>query len=348
MSRHKLVGGPLLGALLLLVASSPAEAQIWPFCDPCCAPACPPVVCQPAYRTVPVTEYRQYRQVVHKPVYETKYVDQKVTTYRPVTEARTVNVPTVRYENVTQYRTVYRNCGYWQTRYQCVNKPTPCQYDPRPNLFGWLNRTAYSLRAPLMPNVIARRQYVRRVVAQQVPYTRTIAHRGTRKVTYNVTRMVAHTTTRKVAVNTVRYVAQNITRTQPVTVWRTVPIGTTIAYGSVTPARTALSPTPDPAGARSRTANSNDSKFNERSSDSKKIDSTKKPDATKLDGFGIRRRVAPTPATSGKTQLAAKFTPAGRLPSAVRARGWISRRQRLREERISKMSGPQLLARRNR
>lgn len=346
MSRHSLVGGPLLGALVLLCSYTPAQAQFWPFADPCCRPACPPVVCQPAYRTVPVTEYRQYKQVVHKPVYQTKYVDQKVTTYRPVTEARTVNVPTVRYENVTQYRTVHRDCGYWRTTYQCVNKPTPCAYDPRPNLFGWLNRTAYSLRAPFMPNAIARRQYVPRVVAQQVPYTRTIAHRGTKQVTYNVTRMVAHTTTRKVAVRTVRYVAQTVTRTQPVTVWRTVPIGTTIAYGGTSATTTALSPTPDPAGARSRTANAKDSKFNDRSTNP---DNSKKATPSKLDGFGIRRRVTPTPATrsTGRKQLVAKFGRPGRIPSAARTRGWISRSERLRRQNGPVLGNPRLLAKSN-
>lgn len=341
MSRHTFVGGGLVSALVLLASSAPAQAQ-WLFGDPCvCAT---PVVYQPSYRTVPVTEYRQVKQVVHKPVYETKYVDQNVTTYRPVTEARTVNVPTVRYENVTEYRTVYRNAGFWRTNYQCVNKPSPCEYDPRPDLLGWLNRTAYSLRAPLMPNVIARREYVPRVVAQQVPYTRTIAHRGTKQVTYNVTRMVAHTETRKVAVNTVKYVAEEIVRNTPVTVWRTVPIGTTIAYGGPAATTTALVPTPDPAGAKKRTASAADSKFNERTNSGgvKKEDATKSNPA-KLDGFGIRRH---TPKAGAEKRVVAKFVRPSRLPSAVKANGWISRKQRLAAEKARALTGPKLLARR--
>ena len=323
MSRHMTVSGSVVGTLVLLFSSAPAFGQWIPFADPCNICAIP--IARPCYRTVPVTEYRQIKQIVQRPVYETKYVNQTVTAYRPVTETRTVNVPTVSYQNVTEYRTVYRNAGYWRTRYECRNLPSPCQYDPRPDLFGWLNRTAYSIRATFTPRVIARREYVPRTVVQQIPITRTIAHHGTRRVTYKITRMVAYTTTRKVAVNTVRYVAQEITSLRPVTVWRTVPIGTTIAYaGPYTISQTALQPTPDPVSNVKRTATSTNSKSDSGSKNRK--DST----SGNLDGLGTRRSHETTPLRirSDRSARLAGFVvvnPRRRLPSIVRTSRWVSR-----------------------
>ena len=285
MSRPTLCAGSLAGTLLMCISTANAQ---WVSNNPC---ACYAPVARPCYRTVPVTEYREVRQTVQKPIYETKYVTQNVTAYKPVTETRTASVPTVRYHNVTQCRTVYRNCGYWRTRYECRNLPSPCQYDPRPDLFGWLNRTAYSIRATFTPRVIARREYVPRVVAEQIPYTRTVAHHGTRQVSYQVTRMVPYTTTRKVAVNTVRYVTQQVVTRRPVTVWRTVPIGTTIAYAPITNTRTVLQPTPDPVSRR-RSADSTDSKFNDKSRGAS--DQKFKRDSDKLNNLGTSRSTQPT------------------------------------------------------
>jgi hypothetical protein len=333
MSRHMAVSGSIVGTLVMLFSTAPVHAQ-WISANPCNACAVP--VARPCYRTVPVTEYRQVKQIVQRPVCETKYVDQTVTAYRPVTEQRTVDVPTVSYENVNECRTVFKNCGYWQTRMECRHLPSPCQYDPRPDLFGWLNRTAYSIRATFTPRVAFHRDYVPQVVAQQVPYTRTIAHHGTRRVTYNVTRMVAYTTTRKVAVNSVRYVAQEVVHTQPVTVWRTVPIGTTIAYAipSYNAPQTALQPTPDPVSAR-RTATSTNNKIDggsSKESNGKLNDDSSRLDSRKLDGLGTGRSELPSAIrTSGdRSARLAGFVEAParrRLPSIVYTSRWVSRRR---------------------
>jgi len=356
MSRHMAVWGSVLGPLVMLFSTAAAQAQWMPVStyDPCNACAVP--VAQPCYRTVPVTEYRQVKQLVRRPVCETKYVNRKVTAYRPVTETKTVNVPTVRYENVSECRTVYRNAGYWRTRYQSRRLPSPCQYDPRPDLFGWLNRTAYSIRATFTPRVVARREYVPRVVAQNIPVTRTVAHHGTRQVTYKVTRMVPYQTTRKVAVNTVRYVTEEVVRSQPVTVWRRVPIGTTIAYSVIPNAatQTALQPTPDPVSTQSRTATSTNNKIDDgsRSKESTNNDANKtfdqdssRLDSGKLDGLGIRRSHNSTPlrSSNGRDARLAGFVEAPRrrsVPSIVRTSRWVSRRSRLQKRDAA---GPSLI-----
>lgn len=245
-----------------------------PACAPVCAPACTPVCAQPVacYQTVPVTEYRQVRQKVRRPVCEVTYVDQPCTEYRPVVEQCTVNVPTCTYEDVIECRTVCRDMGCWVTRYTPICKMSPCEYDNRPGLGGWLNRTAYSIRASFTPDVIAHREYVPNIVMQTVPVRHRVAKHGVRQVTYNVTKMVAHTTTRKVAVNTVRYVEDEVVAVQPVTVMRTVPIGTTLAYGvpaygapatAGAPHRSALAPQPDPVSAEPipRRADASDDRF---------------------------------------------------------------------------------------
>ncbi|MFQ5730326.1 MAG: hypothetical protein ACE5KM_00065 [Planctomycetaceae bacterium] len=325
---------------MMLLSAAPAQAH-WVSANPC---ACYTPIARPCYRTVPVTEYRQIRQIIHKPVYETKYVDQKVTAYRPVTERRTASVPTVNYQNVTEHRTVYRNCGYWRTRYECRHLPSPCEYDPRPHIFGWLNRTAYSIRATFTPRVVVRREFVPRVVAETIPTTRTVAHHGVRQVTYKVTRMVPYTTTRRVAVNTVRYVAQQVVRQQPVTVWRRIPIGTTIAY-SVSPtfsSRTALQPTPDPVS-RKRTADSADSKYDNatRGAGDRKFqrDSSRR-DSGKLNGLGTRRSSRRTlDANSPKLAGYVEAPPRRPLPSIVRTSRWVARRRRLQS---AEPDGPSL------
>ena len=254
------------GPLALFLTQGTATAQLYRAGNPC---QCWQPVAQTCYRTVPVTEYRQVKQIVQRPVVETTYVDQPVTEYRPVTEVRTATIPTVSYDYVTEQQTVQTDAGYWTTQYTPNPKLTPCQYDSRPNIFGWLNRTGYSIRQSFTPKINARRQYVPNVITQTIPVTRRVARHGTRQVTYNVTRMVPHTTTRKVAVNTVRYVSQEVTTTRPVTVMRTVPIGTAVTYApfSYGATATALLPTPDPIGTAasrpvdpSRTA---DSRYNE-------------------------------------------------------------------------------------
>ncbi|MGQ0634218.1 MAG: hypothetical protein ACT4QC_06395 [Planctomycetaceae bacterium] len=234
------------GVLTLAAAGNTAHAQWFnPFC--CCC--CPPPVCvQPAYQTVPVTEYREVRQVVQKPIVETKYVEQPVTEYRQVVENKTAEVPTVSYQPVTEYHTVQRDCGRWATQWHYRPKMHPCQFDGRPDLFGFLNRTQYSVRMAFTPDYIPQRMYVPNVVAQQIPVTRQVAVRGTQTINYQVARVVPITTTRKVAVNTVRMVAEEVVTQRPVTVMKVVPFGSTLAYGAPLAApstTTALQPTTD-------------------------------------------------------------------------------------------------------
>ena len=178
-----------------------------------------------------MTEYRECRQTVQRPVVETNYVDQPVTEYRQVVENKTAEVPTCTYQNVTEMRTVQRDCGHWVT--QCYQRPqmTPCQYDNRPDLFGFINRTGYSLRMAFTPQSWSERVYVPNVVAQQVPVTRQVAVRGTQTISYQVAKVVPICTTRKVAVNTVRMVSQEIVTQRPVTVFKTVPMGSSLSTG---------------------------------------------------------------------------------------------------------------------
>src|SRR4029077_942627 len=125
---------------------------------------------------------------------------------------------------------------------------TPCQYDNRPGLFGFVNRTGYSLRMGLTPQSWTERVYVPNVVAQQVPVTRQVAVRGTQTINYQVARVVPICTTRKVAVNTVRMVSEEIVTQRPITVFKTVPMGSSLALGVPAAApttTTALQPTND-------------------------------------------------------------------------------------------------------
>lgn len=331
MSRNMSCARLLLGALSLVGLTQTADAQWVSAANPC---VCVQPIAQTVYRTVPVTEYRQIQQTVTRPVYETKYVDQKVTAYRPITETRTASIPTVSYQNVTEMRTVTRDQSYWQTRYTRRYLPSPCEYDPRPDLFGWLNRTGYAIRSTFTPRTIAHRQFVSNVVAYNVPTTRRVAIHGTRKVTYNVTRMEPYTTTRRVAVNSVRYVTQNITRSQPVTVWRSVPIGSTIALAPIG-VTTAAVPTPDPissakSGSPSRTANSGDNKFKKSTDESNsgpfRRDSSSL-DSSKTGNLDVRRSTF-TPVNRASQKLASTRTAATRrTPSIVTAGRWIARRR---------------------
>lgn len=230
-----------LGALAVMAAASAANAQYFGGynpCNPCqtvCAPVCnqTAMIVQPAYQTVPVTEYRQVKQTVMKPVTETKYVNRQVTRYRPVTEKRTASVPVTTYQPVTQMRTVMQNRSYYKTNYIPNCRPSPCAYDSRQGFLGWLNRTGYQIRSAFTPRYTAQRQYVPNMVAMQVPTTRYVAQKGARQVTYNVTKYEPYTTTHRVAVTETHMVAETHLVNQPVTTYRTVPVGTTVAYAPV-------------------------------------------------------------------------------------------------------------------
>jgi hypothetical protein len=214
-------------ASLLAIPTGETHAQLL---NPAAACYCIRPVTQTYYQSIPVTEYRQVTTTVRRPVIETSYVDQQVTEYRPLTEVKTVQVPTVNYQTVTSYQTVQQPTGQWITRFHQVPRITPCQYDNRPDLFGLINRTAFSIRQAFTPSVIASREYVGSMITQQIPVTRTVAAQGTRQVSYNVTRMVAQTSIRKVAVNSVRYVEQQVAMLQPVTVMRNIPVGTRTVF----------------------------------------------------------------------------------------------------------------------
>lgn len=224
---------------ILAIAGSGNEAFGQLFNNCCCCP--PPVQCCPlppiihqqaTLQTVPVTEYHAVKQTVQRPVIETTYVDQPVTEYRQVVENQTAVVPHVAYQNVTEYQTVQRDAGRWVTQYQTRPQMSPCEYDCRPDLFGWLNRTGYSARMAFTPKVYAEKTYVPNIVTQSVPIVRQVAVQGSHTVNYQVARMVPYTTTRKVAVNKVKMVAQEITTHHPVTVMKTMSVGTGLAYGS--------------------------------------------------------------------------------------------------------------------
>lgn len=327
------------GTVCLIALCGSASAQ-WSAAGANCY--CRQPVIRSCYQTVPTTEYRPVRQKVRRPVVETDYVEKEVTEYRPVTETRTANVPTVQYHNVTECRTVTRDCGRWVTRYRCNPRMSPCEYDNRPGLIGWLNRTSFSVRQAFTPPYVATRQYVPRKVTQTVPVTRRVAVRGTRKVTYNVTRMVPHRTTRKVPVRRVRYEEREVVTMKPVTVMRTVPTGTSLAY-TYTPytggtTQTALAPTPDPVGSRSaerkssrkRTAEapkkSENNRDHQKDSSEQNLRESSNFDNGKANSNGTRRSSLRAPSrNSGSTVRQTRRTSRRPAPSIVRVNRWQSR-----------------------
>ena len=232
------------GLLAAFSNQSAALAQCWPFNPMCCQPVrcCPPPV-------TAVTEMRECKQIVQRPVVETTYVDQPVTEYRQVVETKSAEVPTCTYQNVTEMRTVQRDCGQWVSQTHQRPMVTPCQYDSRPDLFGFMNRTGYAVRMAFTPQTWTERTYVPNTVAVQVPVTRQVAVRGTKTVNYQVAKMVPVTTTRRIAVNTVKMVSEEIVTKRPVIVYR--PAGTGLAQGKSdnSPTKTAsaagvIQPTP--------------------------------------------------------------------------------------------------------
>ncbi len=203
-----------------------------------CAPvstvsSCTPIqpVYSACYQTVPVTTYKQEERTVEEPYYKTKYVDQKVVKYEPVTRQQTVEVPFVSYKTVQDNRVVTKDMGRWVTNYQPVKKSNSCEVDPRPGMMGWLNRTGYSFRSAFTPNYRTSRQYVPNMMACNVASTRQVAVPGTRKVVQNVTQMVAKESTERVAVQELAYRKKVVQVRTPVTAYRTVPIGSALAYG---------------------------------------------------------------------------------------------------------------------
>lgn len=159
-----------------------------------------------------------------------------------------------------------------------------------------MNRTGYSMRTAFMPNYTTSRQYVPNVVAYSVPYTRQVAVHGTRRVTVQKTEMVAERKTEKVQVQKLVMKSQEVTVMKPQTAYRTVPIGTAMAYGSPyiggsqmaygypiienSGTRAALGPTPDPISAERST-------FKEDSADPDKSFKRAAGDDGNTDGAGL-------------------------------------------------------------
>jgi hypothetical protein len=271
--------GRLLAVLTIPLVATTAQAQWGAFRDPClpCGPtasiatpryaaapiaynpcvqqvsvasACPCMqpVTETVYREVPVTEYKAVRKTVKKPVLRTVYEDQPITAYRQEMEQRVAEVPTVSYQTVQECQPVTINNSHWQTVYQPVPKVSPCQYDPRPGLAGWANRTSYNLRMAFTPNQIRTRQFVPNVQTVAVPFNRTVAIPGTRQVTYNVAKMVPYETTQRVARVITDYEDVEVTAYEPHTVTKTVAVGNQTRWAFVDPygggTATASQPTP--------------------------------------------------------------------------------------------------------
>ncbi|MFK7779093.1 MAG: hypothetical protein QM501_13390 [Gimesia sp.] len=358
---------PVVGITLFSLAAGTAQAQWRPFnnCNSCAPPPviqsccpqpvvqCPIPVTQTTYRQVPVTEYRAVNQTVMRPVTETKYVDQQVTAYRQVVDQKTVEVPYTTYQNVTECRQVQKDMGRWVTQRHCVPRVTPCNYDNRSNLMGWMNRTNYSMRMAFTPQYRTTRKYVPNVVTQNVPVTRQVAVNRTRRVSYNVARMVPYTTTRKVAVNTTRYVKTTVTAMKPFTVMRSIPT-TRTAYvypsnGGFGGTTTALLPTPEPylsAGApepihqRSATNkkkyddsfDANGNKYERDPASDPRRSSLDENPAIRRSSYEVPLQESTAPAFPPTRR--AQFKPgssSNKLPSIVLASGWTRRVPRRNE-----------------
>ena len=267
--------GAALGALVVSLQSTAAQAQYYDGgCGSCGTvshvAAAPLANCTPiqpvqatCYQTVPVTTYAQVKQTVEVPTYETAYEDREVTVLRPVTQSREIEVPTVSYQNVVEMKTVTRDAGRWVTNYHPVAKCAPCQVDPRPGVLGWMNRTGYSMQSAMTPNYRTSRQYVPNMMTCSVPVTKQVAVRGTQRVTVQETKMVAEKKSERVPVQRMVMKKQEVTVMRPQTAYHTVPIGTSMAYGSpfvggtqmaygypiidnTASTRSALAPKPDP------------------------------------------------------------------------------------------------------
>ena len=319
--------------MVALVSSmSAANAQFYGNGYSNCTPI--PPVQTTCYQQVPVTTFRPEKQTVREPYYRTAYEDRDVTVMKPVTTRREVEVPTVSYRNVTERRTVTRDMGRWITRYTPVQKYSSCQVDARPGLIGWLNRTGYSFRTAFMPNYYTSRQYVPNMMACSVPVTRQVAVHGTRRVTVSETRMVAQKTTERVAVQKLNYRERVVTVMRPQTAYRTVPIGSRLAYGygggygigsatalapTIIDSRTALNPEPDPISERSANKDGRSEPFPDdgdraeheghfhRSSDSRQMEPLERIE--NFDGVSRDSKKLLIPATYSK-------------PAAAKSKGW--------------------------
>ena len=336
----------LCAACLLLAQAVAANAQGWsPGGNDCCPSCCaaPPVTCMqpvsvPCYQTVPITTYEPERRTVMKPVVHTDMVEEPVTECRPVCETRTAQIPQCTYQPVTEFVQQTRDAGCWRTYCQCNPRMSPCQYDSNPGLFGWMNRTGYEMRMAFTPPVTYRRQWVPNYITTSVPVTRMVAQHSVRTVAYNVTRMETIQTSHRVPVSRVVMVPEEITVQRPVTVYRTIPIGTSVAwvpFGSTTATAGLPGPIPDRMGLRrgERAAE----RISERNGEKKGIQEGKhyERDKEHREDGDLMNDAAPrgieghrsemvipqrkTDDTTGPAQVSQ------RVPSAVLVNGWMAR-----------------------
>jgi len=243
MLSRRIALGAALGALAISLQCNVARAQYYgagcsgcgtsmaaPITAASCCTPIPPVQTT-CYQTVPVTTYAQVKQTVEVPRYETAMEEREVTVYRPVTSSREVEVPTVSYQNVVENRTVNRDMGRWVTNYHPVAKCAPGRVDARPGVLGWMSRTGYSMRTAFVPNYTTSRQYVPSMMTCNVPSVRQVAVQGTRRVTVQETKMVAERKMEKISVQKLVMRKEEVTVLRPQTAYRTVPIGSSMAYG---------------------------------------------------------------------------------------------------------------------
>jgi hypothetical protein len=346
-----------ISATAVVVSTTTAFGQWFSPVNPCGCGVAPrrvavarPIM-QQCVQQVPVTQYQQVKQMVRRPVTEVEYVDQPVTSYRPVTETRTIDVPVTTYRDVVHYRQVAQQGGYWKTNYYNRPKQSPCAYDPRPGLLGWVNRSAYAVRASFTPRTVATRQYVQTNCTAQVPVHQRVAVQSTQKRQIQVTKYVPETTTRRVAVNKVRWVEEERVSLRPVTVMQSVPVtrtawgwggygagfgSTAISYApaattitlapSASTTQTGLAPSPDPVSSARRPATSRTAtRPNESGLNGDAIDDRNDINRIESDQAPLRRSAAdPIDRTMG--QRRSLFEPVGRsasrTPGLVRVSGW--------------------------
>jgi hypothetical protein len=340
MSPHMSRVATFLGAVCLLTQAATLQAQWFPAnnCCPTCAPApicCPPpVTCMhpvsvPCYQTVPVTAYEPCEQTVMKPIVKTEYIDEPVTEFRPVSETRVARYPTCTYQPVTEFYPQTRDCGHWQRFCQCCPKMSPCQYDPNPGLIGWMNRTGYEMRMAFTPNYVTRVQWIPNYITTMVPVTRQVAQHSVHEVPYTVTRLEPHHSTRRVALNRVDYVAEKIVTQRAVTVFKTVPIGTSVAwipFGSTIGTATAGLPQPDPI---SEHALRRDERHEQRAADRdlhrfEKHEDRARRDEDRIDDIESRRSEYRIPQHKSGDSTAMRLSPS--YESTVHVAGWVAHR----------------------
>ena len=215
---------------------------------------------------------------------------------------------------------------------------SPCQYDSNPGILGWMNRTGYEMRMAFTPPMVARQQWVPNYITTSIPVTRMVSTQTVRTVTYNVTRMEQIHTVHKVPVSRVVMVPEEITVQRPVTVYRTVPIGTSVAWvpaGSVTATAAVPGLTPDRMGLRRR-----EEKAVERAAERLEKKAFKEGERYECDkdrqqGSDLLDEAAPGTLGGKRSEIiipqrktsdqAGSQAVSQRLPSAVLMNGWVAR-----------------------